>query len=131
MILKRRTVFFNFFILVCLISISASAEEAEERAKEKKEESESERIVVLRAGEWEIDAGGQVRLRGDFGKNQNFTDFGFTPGHKEGQFLERTRLQASAENHALNLKAFVQGQWYGRWGGLDKRSACFGSYRLT
>lgn len=86
-------------------------------------EKESEKIVVLHAGEWVINAGGQVRLRGDFAKNQNFTDFKFTPGHDEAQFLERTRLQASIENHALNLKAFIQGQWYGRWGGLDDRSA--------
>ena len=72
---------------------------------------------------WEIDVGGQVRLRGDFARNQNFTNFAFTPDHKEVQFLERTRLQASVEDHALNLEAFVQGQWYGRWGGLDNRSA--------
>ena len=72
---------------------------------------------------WEVDVGGQVRLRGDFGRNQNFTNFAFTPDHKEAQFLERTRLQASVEDHALNLEAFVQGQWYGRWGGLDNRSA--------
>jgi hypothetical protein len=72
---------------------------------------------------WEIDVGGQVRLRGDFSENQNFTNFVFTPGHHEAQFLERTRLQASVEDHALNLEAFVQGQWYGRWGSLDNRSA--------
>jgi hypothetical protein len=72
---------------------------------------------------WEIDVGGQVRLRGDFARNQNFTKFAFTPDHKEAQFLERTRLQGSVENHALNLEAYVQIQWYGRWGGLDNRSA--------
>jgi hypothetical protein len=88
---------------------------------EKDKESEK-KLVLLRAGEWEFDAGGQVRLRGDFARNQKFTDLGFTPDHKEAQFLERTRLQASIENHSLNLEVFVQGQWYGRWGGLDNRS---------
>jgi hypothetical protein len=118
---KRKIGFFLFLLFLCLMAIPVCAEEAEE--KEKEPEKESEKIVVLRAGDWEIHAGGQVRLRGDFAKNQNFTDFAFTPGHREAQFLERTRLQASVENHALNLEAFVQLQWYGRWGGLDKRSA--------
>ncbi len=85
-------------------------------------DKESDKLVSFRAGEWEIDAGGQVRLRSDFTRNQNFTDFAFTPDHKETQFLERTRLQASVENRSLNLELFVQGQWYGRWGGLDNRS---------
>jgi len=71
---------------------------------------------------WRIDAGGQVRLRGDFARNQNFTDFAFTPGRKEAQFLERTRLHGSIENPALGLKVFVQPQWYGKWGGNDRRS---------
>jgi hypothetical protein len=73
-------------------------------------------------GRWEFDIGGQLRLRGDFEKNQNFTDFSFTPEHREAQFLERARLQASVENHKLNLEAFIQIQWYGRWGGIDNRS---------
>ena len=71
---------------------------------------------------WKLDAGGQVRIRGDFAKNQNLTDFTFTPGQKEAQFLERTRLHGSIENPALGLKVFVQPQWYGRWGGIDRRS---------
>ncbi len=71
---------------------------------------------------WKVDAGGQVRSRGDFARNQNFTDFTFTPGQKEAQFLERTRLHGSIENPGLGLKVFVQPQWYGRWGGTDKRS---------
>ncbi len=99
------------------MTVSVFAEEGDEKEKE------PEKIVVLRAGDWEIDAGGQVRLRGDFAKNQNFTNLSFMPGHHEAQFLERTRLQASVENRALNLEAFVQMQWYGRWGGLDRRSA--------
>ncbi|MGD0920042.1 MAG: alginate export family protein [Thermodesulfobacteriota bacterium] len=82
----------------------------------------SERKTVVRLGEWEFDFGGQVRLRGDFAKNQNLTDFAFTPGHNEAQLLERTRLQASIENHSLNMEAFFQSQWYGRWGGIDRRS---------
>jgi len=71
---------------------------------------------------WKFDGGGQIRLRGDFARNQNFTDFTFTPGQKEAQFLERTRLYGSIENPALGLKVFVQPQWYGRWGGVDRRS---------
>ncbi len=71
---------------------------------------------------WKVDAGGQVRLRGDFTWNQNLTDFTFTPRQKEAQFLERTRLHGSIENPALRLKAFAQLQWYGRWGGVDRRS---------
>ena len=74
-------------------------------------------------GVWKLNVGGQVRLMGDFAKNQNFTDFAFMPGHHEAQFLERTRLQASVENRALNLEGFAQVQWYGRWGGTDRRSA--------
>jgi hypothetical protein len=118
--LKKNMAYAFFFVLFFWLgAFPLFAEEAEEKDKEK----ESGGIVLLRAGEWEIDAGGQVRLRGDFAKNQNFTNFAFTPGHHEAQFLERTRLQASVENHALNLEAFVQGQWYGRWGGMNKRSA--------
>ncbi|MGZ3525883.1 MAG: alginate export family protein, partial [Thermodesulfobacteriota bacterium] len=120
---KRKVIFLLFLIFFCFMTIPVFADEAEEKGKEKQKEAESEKIVVLRAGEWEIDVGGQVRLRGDFAKNQNFTDLSFTPGHDEAQFLERTRLQASVENHGLNLKAFFQFQWYGRWGGLDNRSA--------
>ncbi len=85
-------------------------------------EAEVEKRPLFHAGQWDVDAGGQVRLRGDFAKNQNFTDFVFTPGHREAQFLERTRLQGSVENHALNLEGFIQIQWYGRWGGRNKRS---------
>jgi hypothetical protein len=106
-----------FFIFFWFTTFPLFADEDKEKDKE------SDREVVLRVGQWEFDFGGQVRLRGDFVKNQNFTDFAFTPGHNEAQFLERTRLQASVENHALNLEAFFQVQWYGRWGGINKRSA--------
>lgn len=71
---------------------------------------------------WKLDFGGQIRLRGDFTWNQNLTDFTFTPRQKEAQFLERTRLHGSLENSALGLKTFVQLKWYGRWGGVDRRS---------
>lgn len=120
LLFRRKGVFSLFFLLIWLMVVPVFAEEVEEKEKEK--EAESENIIVLRSGEWEIDAGGQVRLKGDFARNQNFTNFSFTPGHHEAQFLERTRLQASVENHALDLKAFFQMQWYGRWGGLDRRS---------
>jgi len=112
----KGTVYLLFFIfLSCSTAFPLLADE------DKEKEKESDREGLLRLGEWAFDAGAQVRLRGDFVKNQNLTDFTFTPAHKEAQFLERTRLQASIENHSLNLEAFVQGQWYGRWGGLDKR----------
>ena len=113
--LRKRIVFSLFFIILWFTAFPLFADEGKER--------ESEREALLRMGQWEFDFGGQVRLRGDFAKNQNFTDFAFTPGHNEAQFLERTRLQASVENHSMNLEAFVQVQWYGRWGGIDKRSA--------
>lgn len=90
--------------------------------EERGRDNGSEKKAVVRLGEWEFDFGGQVRLRGDFAKNQNFTDFALTPGHDEAQLLERTRLQASIENHSLNMEAFFQSQWYGRWGGIDRRS---------
>lgn len=116
--LKRSTAYLLFFFL--FLGFTAFPLFADE---DKEKDKESDREVVLRVGQWEVDFGGQVRLRGDFVKNQNFTDFSFTPGHNEAQFLERTRLQASIENHAMNLEVLVQGQWYGRWGGIDRRSA--------
>ncbi len=118
---KRKAIFSIFLMLFCLIVNSVRSEEADVEEREK--EFEAGKIVVLRAGDWEMDTGGQLRLRGDFARNQNFTDLSFTPGHSEAQFLERTRLQASVENRALNLQLLVQMQWYGRWGGLDNRSA--------
>lgn len=71
---------------------------------------------------WSIDPGGQVRLRGDFARNQSLTDLAFAPGRKESQFLQRTRPQVSISNGAAGLTCFVQGQWYGRWGADDDRS---------
>ncbi|MGZ3493415.1 MAG: hypothetical protein ACXWM6_01785, partial [Thermodesulfobacteriota bacterium] len=55
---KRKVIFLLFLIFFCFMTIPVFAEEAEEKAKEKQKEAESEKIVVLRAGEWEIDAGG-------------------------------------------------------------------------
>ena len=115
----RKTVPYSIFFLL-LAWFTALPLLAEE---DKGRDGESDRKALLRLGLWEFDVGGQVRLKGDFAKNQNFTDFAFTPGHSEAQFLERTRLQGSVENHALNLEGFVQVQWYGRWGGMDRRSA--------
>ena len=114
----RRTIFYSLvFLSFLLTAFPLFAEE------DGGKEGESEKKPLFHLGQWEFGAGGQVRLRGDFTWNQNLTDFRFTPGHDEAQFLERTRLQASVENHALNLEGFVQGQWYGRWGGTDQRSA--------
>ena len=115
--LKKGIVYLLFFVFS---SWSAAFSSLADEDKEK--DKGSEREVLLRLGEWDFDAGGQVRLRGDFARNQNFTNFAFTPGHDEAQFLERTRLQVSIENRSLNLEVFVQGQWYGRWGGTDNRS---------
>lgn len=112
---KKTIAYLLMFLFAWLAALSVFAEE--------RKEAEPEEKPLFHSGQWEFDAGGQVRLRGDFGKNQNFTDFAFTPGHREAQFLERTRLQGSVENRALHLKGFVQVQWYGRWGGEDRRSA--------
>jgi hypothetical protein len=78
--------------------------------------------ALLTHGPWRLDAGGQVRVRGDFAGNQDFTDFTFSPGHREAQFLKRSRLHGSVENTELNLKLFLEPQWYGRWGGWEDRS---------
>lgn len=105
-----------FFILY---GITVSAVFSGEGKKENKSPGEEAKPPENR---WSFDGGGQIRLRGDFVRNQNLTDFTFTPETKEAQFLERTRLHGSVENPALRLKAFAQLQWYGRWGGIDKRS---------
>ena len=55
-------------------------------------------------GGWEFDVGGQVRLRGYFAENQNFTDFSFTPDHKEGQFLEAFLKYKSKSTGFFNEK---------------------------
>ena len=116
--MKKRMGCLLLFVFFAFISSPLFAAEMTEKGNEP-----GEHLKVVSKGPWELDVGGQIRFRGDFAKNQNSTNFAFTPGHKEPQFLERTRLQASVEDHALNLEAFVQGQWYGRWGGLDNRSA--------
>src|SRR3972149_5195138 len=104
------------FIFLCFSILPVFGEEIAEKERpfgEKADPAESQ---------WKLDFGGQVRMRGDFAKNQNLTNFTFTPGEREAQFLERTRLHGSIENPALGLKVFVPPQWYGRWGGIDKRS---------
>ena len=55
-------------------------------------------------GGWEFDVGGQVRFRGDFAKNQTFTDFSFTPGHREAQFLEAFLKYKSKSTGFFNKK---------------------------
>ncbi|OGK77146.1 MAG: hypothetical protein A2X53_18660 [Candidatus Rokubacteria bacterium GWA2_70_23] len=72
-------------------------------------------------GSVKIDAGAQIRVRGDFARNQNFTDFTFTPGASEGQALERIRPRASIELPASKVRLVTQGQWYGRRGGVEER----------
>jgi hypothetical protein len=105
-----RIIFFFMFFLFSIFPVFA--EEVSQSGEESKPPE----------NRWKLDAGGQIRLRGEFARNQNLTDFTFTPGEKEAQFLERTRLHGSIENPALGLKVFVQPQWYGRWGGIDRRS---------
>jgi len=100
-----------FFLLFCSGILPALADD--ERVKKEADSLQKE---------WEFEVEGQVRLRGDFAWNQDFTDFTFTPGRREGQFLERSRVQVSLESKTLNLEAVAQGQWYGRWGGRDERS---------
>ncbi len=114
---KRIRRFLFFIILSFLIASPLFADEEKSKQKETEEDGKSSEK------EWKIEAGGQVRLRGDSARNQNFTDFAFTPGHSEAQLLERTRLQVSIENHALNLEAVLQLQWYGRWGAGKERSS--------
>ncbi len=75
-----------------------------------------------RKDRWTLGVGSQIRLRGDFVRNQSLTDFAFASGQREAQFLQRSRLNVSAEDTVLGVKAFAQGQWYGRWGGTDHRS---------
>jgi len=116
--LKSKTLYLLLFFISLLFTVVPVS--AGERNVEGKDADESLKPPEDR---WKLDAGGQVRVRGDFGWNQNFTDFNFTPGHREAQFLERTRLQAAIENPALGLKGFAQVQWYGRWGEVDDRSA--------
>jgi hypothetical protein len=115
--LKKTFAYSLFFLFFWLGAFPLFADE------DKGKDRESYGKALFHLGQWEFDVGGQVRLRGDFAENQNFTDFSFTPGHREAQFFERTRLQGSVENHALNLEGFVQVQWYGTWGGMDRRSA--------
>jgi len=117
LVLRKKIVYPLFFLFFWIAVFPLFAEE--EQGKDR----ESDGKPLLHLGQWEFDAGGQVLLRGDFTWNQNLTDFRFTPGLQESQFLERTRLQVSVENRALNLEGFVQGQWYGRWGGTVQRSA--------
>ena len=114
----KKTVTYTLFCLLLAWFTAFPLLAEEEKGKDRESEGKS----LFHLGPWEFDVGGQVRFRGDFAKDQNFTDFSFTPGHREAQFLERTRLQGSVENHALNLEGFVQVQWYGRWGGTDRRS---------
>src|SRR3990172_9200918 len=102
----KRILLLTCFISMHFLSLQSRAAEQPEAAEDR----------------WKIDAGGQIRLRGDFTKNQSLTDFTFTPGEEEAQILERTRFHWSIENRALGLKVFVQPQWYGRWGGTDKSS---------
>ena len=72
--------------------------------------------------EWTVDLGAQLRLRGDFTRNQRLSDGSFAPGDDASQFLQRSRLSASLENTALGIALRAQGQWYGRWSDTGDRS---------
>ena len=81
---KKTIAYLLMFLFAWLAALSVFAEE--------RKEAEPEEKPLFHSGQWEFDAGGQVRLRGDFGKNQNFTDFAFTPG---------TGKHSSSRGHAF------------------------------
>jgi hypothetical protein len=56
---------------------------------------------------------GQVRVRGDWSRNQNLRDLTLTPGTEDNQVVSRTRLNVWLEP-GESLKLFAQGQFYGR-----------------
>lgn len=60
-----------------------------------------------------FELGGQVRLRGDFTRNQNLNDFSFSPGTHDEQLVSRTRLNLSLEP-TEQIRVFLQGQFYNR-----------------
>lgn len=60
-----------------------------------------------------FELGGQVRLRGDFARNQNLSDFSLAPGTHDERLVSRTRLNLSLEP-IEQIKGFVQGQFYNR-----------------
>ncbi len=113
---KRLSIFLLLFLPLCLHPLFALSEEGKIKNTGKEDSNPSE-------NGWKLELEGQLRVRGDFTWNQNLTDFSFEPGHREKQFLQRSRGQISLENKALDLEAVVQGQWYGRWGGTDDRSS--------
>lgn len=79
-------------------------------------------VAEAHLAEWTVQLGGQVRARADFGRSQNLTDFTVAPDRDESQLLQRSRFNASIGHSALDATLFLQGQWYGRWGGVDRRS---------
>lgn len=72
-------------------------------------------ILSCSASEKKFGSGFQSRLRGDFYQNQSLVDFGYSPSADDSQFLERTRLNLSLKPYD-HIHAFIEGQWYGRWG---------------
>jgi len=72
---KKIAYLLPFFLFFWLPVVPASGDDAIEKNKE------SEEIAKPPEDRWKLDVGGQIRLRGDFAWNQNFTDFSFTPGH--------------------------------------------------
>ncbi len=115
--LIRKVNFIILFFSFCWFTLAAVF--AEESSKE---DEQKPGYLRFSRDSWEFEAGGQLRFRGDYAKNQNLTDFTFTPGEKEAQFLERSRFHGSVENKALGMEVFAQIQWYGRWGGKERRS---------
>ncbi len=113
---KRACLLLLLFLSFSLTPLSVFSDEGKGKKGDREGSDPSE-------NRWKLELEGQVRLRGDFARNQSLTDFAFDPKHRESQFLERSRVQTSLENPALNMEAVVQGQWYGRWGGTDERSS--------
>lgn len=89
--------------IILLIFFNGTFWSATAAPHEKCEEGEHKKFGV----------GGQVRLRGDFARNQDLSDFSLSPANHDEQLLSRTRLNMSLEP-IEQIKAFTQGQFYNR-----------------
>ncbi len=112
MLHKNKVVFcIVFTIIFCTSFINASeihhssTDVCEEHHEEKNNEENKDKKA--------FEIGGEVRLRGDFVKNQSLSDFSINPDAKDNQILNRTRMGLSL-NFSDQIKGFVQGQFYSR-----------------
>jgi hypothetical protein len=100
--MKRLLYFVHYSLLVCLVLPAGVM------AKETQTENKKELINI----------GGQVRFRYDATFNQSLEDFSYTPGTKETQLLNRTRVHVEA-NPKDWVRVYFEPQFYGRWGGYN------------